>query len=163
VTESSQGTDRGTDQGTELKAQIHEQMTTAMRARDQVPLGALRMLLSAIRYKEDELGHALSDDEVRAVAGSQVKKRSESIEAFEQAGRTELVEKEKAEREVIAAFAPAQLSDEAIDALVDDAIATTGATSMQQMGQVMGAVMGKAKGQVDGSIVQAKVKARLGG
>ena len=144
-----------------LKMQIHEQMTAAMKAREQVPLGALRMLLSAIRYKEDELGHELDDDEVRAVAGGQVKKRSESIEAFEQAGRSELAEKEKAEREVLAAYAPAQLSDEAVDALVDEAIASTGATSMQQMGQVMGAVMGTAKGQVDGSIVQAKVKARL--
>lgn len=146
-----------------LKMQIHEQMTAAMKARDEVPLGALRMLLSAIRYKEDELGHELSDDEVREVAGSQAKKRSESIDAFEQAGRSELAEKEKAEREVVAAFAPEQLTDEAVDALVDEAIASTGATSMQQMGAVMGAVMGKAKGQVDGSVVQTKVKARLGG
>lgn len=146
-----------------LKAEIHERMTEAMKARDEVPLGALRMLLSAIRYKEDELGHELSDDEVREVAGSQVKKRTESIEAFEQAGRNELAAKETAEREVLAAFAPAQLSDVAVDALVDEAIASTGATSMQQMGQVMGAIMGKAKGQVDGSLVQAKVKAKLGG
>lgn len=146
-----------------LKAEIHERMTEAMKARDEVPLGALRMLLSAIRYKEDELGHELSDDEVREVAGSQVKKRTESIEAFEQAGRNELAAKETAEREVLAAFAPAQLSDVAVDALVDEAIASTGATSMQQMGQVMGAIMSKAKGQVDGSLVQAKVKAKLGG
>lgn len=146
-----------------LKTQIHEQMTAAMKARDEVPLGALRMLISAIRYKEDELGHELSDDEVRAVAGSQVKKRTESIEAFEQAGRSELAEKEEAEREVIAAYAPEQLSDEAVDALVDEAIAATGATSMQEMGKVMGAVMGRAKGQVDGSVVQAKVRVRLGG
>ncbi|MEX1263879.1 MAG: GatB/YqeY domain-containing protein [Actinomycetota bacterium] len=150
-------------QRTSLKAQVHDQMTAAMKARDQVPLGALRMLLSAIRYKEDELGHELTDDEVREVAGAQVKKRSESIEAFEQAGRTELAEKEKAEREVVAAFAPEQLSEEAVDALVGEAVSSTGATSMQQMGQVMGAVMSKAKGQVDGSVVQAKVKARLGG
>ena len=146
-----------------LKAEIHDRMTAAMKARDEVPLGALRMLLSAIRYKEDELGHELSDDEVREVAGSQVKKRSESIEAFEQAGRTELAAKETAERDVLAAFAPAQLSDDAVDALVEEAIASTGATSMQQMGQVMGAIMDKAKGQVDGSLVQAKVKAKLGG
>ncbi|MGZ8631335.1 MAG: GatB/YqeY domain-containing protein [Actinomycetota bacterium] len=146
-----------------LKTQIHEQMTAAMKARDEVPLGALRMLISAIRYKEDELGHELSDDEVRAVAGSQVKKRTESIEAFEQAGRSELAEKEEAEREVIAAYAPEQLSDEAVDALVDEAIAATGATSMQEIGKVMGAVMGRAKGQVDGSVVQAKVRVRLGG
>ena len=146
-----------------LKTEIHQQMTAAMKARDELRLGTLRMLISAIRYKEDELGHELSDDEVRAVAGSQVKKRTESIEAFEQAGRSELVAKEAAEREVLAAFAPEQLSDEAVDALVDEAIASTGATSMQQMGQVMGAIMAKAKGQVDGSVVQAKVKARLGG
>jgi uncharacterized protein YqeY len=146
-----------------LKTEIHQQMTAAMKARDELRLSTLRMLISAIRYKEDELGHELSDDEVRAVAGSQVKKRTESIEAFEQAGRSELVAKETAEREVLAAFAPEQLSDEAVDALVDEAIASTGATTMQQMGQVMGAIMAKAKGQVDGSAVQAKVRARLGG
>ncbi len=146
-----------------LKTEIHQQMTAAMKARDELRLSTLRMLISAIRYKEDELGHELSEDEVRAVAGSQVKKRTESIEAFEQAGRSELVAKETAEREVLAAFAPEQLSDEAVDALVDEAIASTGATTMQQMGQVMGAIMATAKGQVDGSAVQAKVKARLGG
>ena len=146
-----------------LKTEIHQQMTAAMKARDELRLSTLRMLISAIRYKEDELGHELSDDEVRAVAGSQVKQRTESIEAFEQAGRSELVAKEAAEREVLAAFAPEQLSDEAVDALVDEAIASTGATTMQQMGQVMGAIMAKAKGQVDGAAVQAKVKGRLGG
>ena len=146
-----------------LKTEIHQQMTAAMKARDELRLSTLRMLISAIRYKEDELGHELSDDEVRAVAGSQVKKRTESIEAFEQAGRSELVAKEAAEREVLAAFAPEQLSDEAVDALVDEAIASTGATTMQQMGQVMGAIMAKAKGKVDGAAVQAKVKGRLGG
>jgi hypothetical protein len=150
-------------QGSELKREIHDQMTAAMKARDQVRLGALRMLVSAIRYKEDEVGHELSDDEVREVAGGQVKKRTESIEAFERAGRDELAAKEAAERGVIAAFAPEQLPDETVDALVDEAIASVGATSMQQMGQVMGAIMGKAKGTVDGSVVQAKVKARLGG
>jgi uncharacterized protein len=154
VTESGPGTD--------LKTEIHDQMTAAMKSRDEVRLGALRMLISAIRYKEDEVGHELDADEVREVAGSQVKKRTESIEAFEQAGRTELAAKEAEERDVLAAFAPPQLSDEAVDALVDEAIASTGATSMRQMGQVMGAIMGTAKGQVDGSVVQAKVKERLG-
>ncbi|MGH2540860.1 MAG: GatB/YqeY domain-containing protein [Actinomycetota bacterium] len=146
-----------------LKTLIHERMTAAMKARDEVPLGALRLLISAIRYKEDELGHELSDDEVRAVAGSQVKKRTESIEAFERAGRSELAEKEHAERAVIAAYAPEQLGDDAVDALVEEAIAATGASSMQDMGKVMGAVMGAAKGHVDGSVVQAKVRTRLGG
>lgn len=149
--------------GSTLKSQIHEQMTAAMRARDEVPLGALRMLISAIRYKEDEVGHELSDEEIRAVAGTQVKKRTESIEAFEQAGRTELADRERSERDVIAAYAPAQLSEEAVDALIDEAVAATGATSRHDMGKVIGAVMGRAKGQVDGSVVQAKVRARLEG
>jgi len=146
-----------------LKDQLHEQMTAALKAGERTRLGALRMLAAAITLKEKDVLHDLSDDEVREVAGKEVKKRTESIEAFEQAGRSELVAKETAEREVLAAFAPEQLSDEAVDALVDEAIASTGATTMQQMGQVMGAIMAKAKGQVDGSAVQAKVKARLGG
>jgi uncharacterized protein YqeY len=146
-----------------LKTQIHEQMTQALRDGEKVRLGALRMLTSAIRYKEDELGHELSDDEVRAVATKEVKKRTEAAEAFRGAGRDELADKEEAERDVVGAFAPVRLSDAEVDALVDGAIAATGADSMQQMGQVMGTVMGEAKGRVDGSVVQAKVKARLGG
>ena len=146
-----------------LKTEIHERMTAAMKARDEIPLGALRMLLSAIRYKEDELGHGLSDDEVRAVAGSQVKKRTESIDAFDRAGRSEPAAKERAERSVIEVYAPEQLGDGAVEALIEQAIAETGASSMQDMGAVMGKVMGAAKGRVDGSVVQAKVRARLTG
>ena len=149
--------------GSPLKGEIHRRMTAAMKARDEVALGALRMLISAIRYREDEVGHELSDDEVREVAGNQVKKRAESIEAFERADRSELAAKEASEREVIAEFAPEQLSDEAVDALIDEAIAAVGATSMQQIGQVMGAIMGSAKGRVDGSVVRSRVQARLGG
>ena len=148
---------------TSLKDQLHGEMTQALKAGERTRLGALRMLAAAITNKEKDVLHELSDDEVREVAGKEVKKRSESIEAFEQAGRTELADKEKAEREVLATFAPEQLSETDVDALVDAAIASTGATSMQQMGAVMGAVMGTAKGQVDGSVVQEKVKARLSG
>jgi uncharacterized protein len=147
--------------GSTMKAQIHDQLTVAMKASDKVRVGALRMFLSAIRYREDELGHELSDDEVEEVAGKEVKKRTESIEAFEGAGRTELADKEKAERDILAPFAPAQLDDATVDALVDEAFAATGATSVKEMGKVMGFVMGKAKGQVDGTLVQQKVRARL--
>ena len=146
-----------------LKAQVHEEMTAALRSGDKVRLGALRMFTSAIRYKEDELGHELSDDEVRDVATKEVKKRNEAAEAFRGAGRDELADKEEIEREVIGAYAPEQLSDGEVDALIDEVIGATGADSMQQMGQVMGQVMGKAKGRIDGSVVQAKVKTRLGG
>jgi uncharacterized protein YqeY len=144
-----------------LKVQIHDQMNAALKGGEKTRLGALRMLMSAVRYKEDELGHEASDEEVRAVATKEVKKRTEAAEAFRDAGRDELADKEEAERAVIAAFAPDQLSAEEVDALIEDAIGSTGATSMKQMGQVMGEVMGRAQGRVDGSIVQEKVKARL--
>jgi len=146
-----------------LKTQVHDQMTDAMRAGDKIRLGALRMLSAAITNREKELMHELSDDEVREMAGKEVKKRTESIEAFDAAGRTELAAKEREERAVLEAFAPSQLSPEATDALIDEAFAATGATTPQEMGKVMGFVMGKAKGQVDGGAVQQKVKERLGG
>ncbi|MGA9162287.1 MAG: GatB/YqeY domain-containing protein [Actinomycetota bacterium] len=145
-----------------LKMQIHEQMTAALRAGDKVRLGALRMLAASITNREKELLHELSDDEVREVAGREVKKRSESIDAFESAGRTELADKERAEREALQPFAPEQLSAAEVDALIDDAIASTGADSMKEMGKVMGVVMASAKGKVDGSLVQQKVRERLG-
>ena len=146
-----------------LKVQVHEQMTAALRAGEKVRLGALRMLASSITNREKEVMRELSDDEVREVAAKEVKRRTESIEAFESAGRTELAEKERAEREVLQPFAPEQLSDAAVDALIDEAMSATGATSMQEMGKVMGAVMASAKGKVDGSVVQQKVRERLAG
>ena len=146
-----------------LKAQVHEQMTAALRAGDKVRLGALRMLAASITNREKEVLHELSDDEVSEVAGKEVKRRTESIEAFASAGRTELAEKERAEREVLQPFAPEQLSDAEVDALIDEAMSATGATSMQEMGKVMGAVMASAKGRVDGSVVQRKVRERLAG
>lgn len=146
-----------------LKATVREQMTAAMKAGDKVRLGALRMLTAAITNREKDERHELSDDEVREVAGREVKRRTESIEAFAAAGRTELAEKERAERQVLQAFAPEQLSEAEIDTLVDRAIADTGAASPKEMGRVMGAVMAEAKGKVDGAVVQRKVAERLGG
>jgi uncharacterized protein len=146
-----------------LKAQVHEQMTAAMRAGDKVRLGALRMLAASITNREKEVLHELSDEEVREVASKEVKRRTESIEAFASAGRTELAEKERAEREILEPFAPEQLADAEVDAMIDGAISATGAASMQDMGKVMGAVMASAKGRVDGSVVQRKVRERLAG
>jgi uncharacterized protein YqeY len=146
-----------------LKATVREQMTAAMKAGDKIRLGALRMLTAAITNREKEERHELSDDEVREVAGKEVKRRTESIEAFEAAGRAELAEKERAERDVLQTFAPEQLSEAEIDALIDRAVADTGAVSPKEMGKVMGVVMSKAKGKADGSVVQRKVSERLGG
>lgn len=146
-----------------LKERIRSELTAAMKAGDKMKLGTLRMLTTAIVNREKEVLHELSDDEVREVAAREVKRRTESIEAFERGDRPDLVAKETAERDLLAAYAPEQLSDEKVDALIDEAIAATGATSVKEMGKVMGAVMGRARGAVDGSAVQAKVRARLGG
>ena len=146
-----------------LKVQIHDEMTAALKAGDKLKLGTLRMLLAAITNREKDVLHELPDDEVREIAGREVKRRNESIEAFEQGGRADLVEKERAEREILTPYAPEQLSDAEIDTIIDEAIAATGASSPQEMGKVMGVVMGKARGKVDGSVVQSKVKERLGG
>jgi uncharacterized protein YqeY len=148
--------------GTSLKEQIKAQTTAAMKSGDKVTVGSLRMLSAAITNREKEVLHELDDDEVRAIAGKEVKKRTESIEAFDAAGRTELADKERAERAVLEPFAPAQLDDSTMRALIDEAFAATGASGPQDMGKVMGYVMGKAKGQVDGGAVQRLVKERLG-
>ena len=146
-----------------LKETVREQMTAALKGGDKLRLGALRMLTAAITNREKEERHELSDDEVREVAGKEVKRRIESIEAFEAAGRTELADKERAERDVLQAFAPEQLSEAEVDAIIDRAIADSGATSPKEMGRVMGAVMAQAKGKVDGAVVQRKVRERLSG
>jgi len=146
-----------------LKATIRADTVAALKAGEKIKVGALRMLTAAIVNKEKELRQELSDDEVREVAAKEVKKRAESIEAFEGAGRQELADKEEAEREILRAYAPEQLSEAQVDVLIEHAIASTGASGPQEMGKVMGAVMAGAKGKVDGSVVQAKVRARLEG
>jgi uncharacterized protein len=146
-----------------LKTRLQREITDALRAGDKVRLGALRMLSAAVTNREKEIRHELSDDEVREVAAREVKKRTESIEAFERGGRNDLVEKETTERDVLSVYAPERLSEAEVDALIDDAIASTGATSPKEMGKVMGAVMSRAKGRADGGVVQARVRERLGG
>jgi uncharacterized protein len=145
-----------------LKEQLRGEITDALRAGDKVRLGALRMLSAAVTNREKELRHELDDDELRQVAATEVKKRGESIEAFEGAGRTELADKERAERDAITPYAPAQLDEGQVDALIDEAFAATGASGPQDLGTVMGFVMGRAKGRTDGSVVQRKVRERFG-
>jgi uncharacterized protein len=146
-----------------LKERLAAEITGALRAGEKIRLGALRMLSAAVTNREKELQHDLSDDEFRDIAAKEMKKRTESIEAFEGAGRQELAEKEQAERETIAPYAPEPMPEAELDALVDEAFAATGATSAKEFGAVMGFLMGKAKGRVDGKVVQEKVRARLGG
>jgi uncharacterized protein YqeY len=144
-----------------LKDQIRQELTAAMRSGDKLRLGTLRMLTAAIVHREKEVLHDLSDDEVRELAARELKRRTESIEAFRQGNRPDLVEKETAERDILLAYAPTQLTEHELDDIIAEAIASTGATSVQEIGKVMGQVMSKAKGKADGSVVQAKVRARL--
>jgi uncharacterized protein len=151
------------DTASALKERLRAEITDALRAGDKVRLGALRLLSAGITNREKELRHPLSDEEVREVARREAKKRSEAIEAYAAAGRDELATKERFERDALAPYLPEQLSDEQVNALIDEAIASTGATSIKEMGAVMGAVMARAGGAADGSVVQGKVRARLNG
>jgi uncharacterized protein len=144
-----------------LKERIATELREALRNGEKVRLGALRMLSAAVTNREKDVRHELSDDEVREVAAKEVKKRAESIEAFEGAGRQELADREREEREAIAPYAPERLGEAEVESLIEEALAATGATSEKEIGRVMGVVMGKAKGRVDGNEVQARVRSRL--
>lgn len=148
--------------GSDLKQRLADEMKSALKAGQKVRLSALRLLAASVKNREVELLHTLSDEELHQVALREVKRRNEAIEAYEAAGRQELVDREREEREALQPYIPAQLSDAEVDSLVDEALAATGAASPQEMGKVMGFVMGRAKGKVDGSVVQAKVRSRLG-
>src|SRR5207302_4087955 len=136
-------------EGSTLKDRIAGEMKDALRAGDKVTLGTLRLLSASVKNREVELRRPLTDDEVLEVVGREAKRRTEAIEAYESAGRDDLVAKETEEREVLQAYLPAQLSDAETEALVEEAIAATGASSVREIGKVMGYVMSKAKGRVD--------------
>ncbi len=148
-----------------LKQTLHSDLTAAMKAREQVRAATLRMTLSAITNAEvaGDQARELTDDEVLRVVTKEAKKRREAAKAYDDAGRGELADKERAELEVLETYLPAQLGDEELQALVADAIAETGATGMAGMGQVMKAVQPKVAGRADGARVAALVKKTLAG
>jgi uncharacterized protein len=145
----------------ESKERLQRETREALKAGEKVRLGALRMLSAAVKTREVELGHELSDEQLVEVAWSEVKRRREAAEAFQGAGREELAGKELEEQAVLETYLPAQLSEEEVEALVDEAVAATGASGPGDLGKVMGYVMGKAKGRVDGGTVNRLVRARL--
>ena len=146
-----------------LRESIANDMREGMKARDPVRVGALRMLMAAVKNTEVEKRHELSDDEVLEVVTREAKRRRESIEAFAKGGRTDLVDKETGELSVLEAYLPVRLSDEELVALVDQAIAETGASQPKQMGEVMKALMPKVRGRAEGAQISSMVRARLGG
>ena len=146
-----------------LKERITEDMKAAMRASDKERLLTIRMVQAAIKQREVDERIVLDDAQVIAVLEKMVKQRRESIVAFEQGGRADLADKEKTEITLLQAYLPDQLSAAEVDALIKEAIATTGATSMKDMGKVMGAVKAKAAGRADMGAVSVSIKAALGG
>jgi len=148
---------------TTLKERITEDMKAAMRASEKERLSTIRMIQAGIKQREVDERITLDDAQVIAVLEKMVKQRRESVLQFEQGGRTDLADKEKAEIALLQTYLPAQLSSEDIDALVRDAVAATGAATMKDMGKVMGAIKAKVAGRADMSSVSARIKAALGG
>jgi uncharacterized protein YqeY len=146
-----------------LKERITEDMKSAMRASDKERLSTIRMVQAAIKQREVDERITLDDAQVIAVLEKMVKQRRESIVQFEAGGRADLADKEKAEIVVLSAYLPEQLTEAEIDALIQAAIAETGAASMKDMGKVMGAVKAKAAGRADMGAVSARIKAALAG
>jgi uncharacterized protein YqeY len=148
---------------TELKDRLRADLNTAMRARDQVRLRALRMALTSITNEEVAGASArdLSDEEVVKVLTREAKKRREAAEAFGAAGREEQAAAERAEGDVLATYLPAQLGDEELAALVGDAITETGAAGRNGIGQVMKVLTPRLAGQADGARVAAEVRRQL--
>ena len=132
-----------------------------MRSGDTLRRDTLRMVENAIYNAEKRDRRTYSDDEVAVVIGREVKTRRESIDAFEKGGRTDLAEKEAAEIEILQGFLPAQLTEDEVDALVREAIATTGASSRRDMGKVMGWLSPKTRGRADGRLVSELVTRAL--
>lgn len=143
-----------------VKDKISADLKDAMKARDQVRLDTLRSALSAFTYRRVEAGHELSDEEQAAVVQKQVKQRNDSIAEYGKAGRMELVEKETRERDILAAYLPAQKSADDIRELVRKAIAGIPADG-RNPGAVMKAVMPQLKGRADGNVVRQVVTEEL--
>ncbi len=149
-----------------MKQRLHDDMTAALKARDDIRKSTLRMALTAITKAEvaGKEARELSDTEVVDVLSSEAKKRRESVVAYRDAGRAELADKEQAEADILAEYLPEQLTEDEIKVLVTEAIATTGAADLgpRGIGKVMGALQPKVKGKADGSVVSAEVKRQLG-
>lgn len=145
-----------------LKDKIVADMTAAMKAKDADKTGTLRMVKAALMNRQIDKGGELTDDEVQKALASLVKQRRDSIESYEKAGRAELAAKEAAEIAVIETYLPQAATADEIIAVVEAAVAETGASSIKDMGNVMKATMAKLAGKsADGKAVSDAVKAKL--
>jgi len=145
-----------------LRDRITEEMKTAMRAGAKERLATIRLALAAIKQREVDERITLDDTQVLTVLEKMIKQRREAITQFESGGRADLVAKETAEIAVLQTYLPAQMSAAEIEALIAEAIAATGATTLKDMGKVMAAVKPKAQGRADMGALSARIKQKLG-
>lgn len=148
-----------------LEQRLHDDLTAAIRSREEITAATLRMALTAVKNEAVSGTEAreLSDQDVVGVLGREAKKRREAATAYDDAGRPELAERERAELAVLEGYLPAQLGDDELAVLVADAIAETGADSPKQMGLVMKVLTPRIAGRADGGRVAAAVKQALAG
>jgi len=144
-----------------LKERIQEDMKNAMRAKDKERLGAIRLILAAVKQIEVDERIEIDDARLSTILNKMIKQRQDSIEQYTTANRTDLVEIEEFEVKLIQEYIPAQMSEDEIETLVKAAVAETGASSMKDMGKVMGILKEKTAGRADGAILSAKVKEHL--
>ncbi len=144
-----------------LPEKIDADLKGAMKSGDKLRLETLRMMKSALKYRQIEKGAPLSDDDVIPVLGTLSKQRRESIDQFRKAGREDLAQKEEKELAVIAAYLPRQLTPEELEPIIKESISEAGARGPQDMGKVMKVLMPKVKGAADGKLLSEKVKEAL--
>jgi uncharacterized protein YqeY len=145
-----------------LKARIKEEMKEAMKAKDKQRLAVIRLIQAEIKRIEVDERIDIDDARLLTILDKMCKQRRDSVQQYEDAGRTELADQEKYEITVIQEYLPAQLSEDEITALIDQAVATTGAAGMQDMGKVMGSLKPKLQGRADMGAVSKLIKAKLG-
>jgi uncharacterized protein len=138
-------------------------MKAAMRSGEKERLGVIRLITSSIKQREVDERIVLDDAQVLSVLEKMIKQRKESVAQFQAGNRQDLVDKENAEITLLQAYMPSQLSDAELDALIGEAVASTGAASIKDMGKVMAVIKAKAQGRADMAAVGAKIKAKLGG
>ena len=134
-----------------------------MRSGEKERLGVIRMITAAIKQREVDERITLDDSQVLSVLEKMIKQRKESLALFQSGNRQDLADKEAAEITLLQGYLPAALSDTEIDALINEAVAATGAASIKDMGKVMAIIKAKAQGRVDMGALGAKIKAKLGG
>lgn len=144
-----------------LQEQISVALKDAMRARDEVKMATLRLVLTAIKNREKEARSLLEDQEVISVIITQIKQRREAIEQYQKAGREDLAQREESELQILQGYMPEQVSEEEISNTLDEIIAEVGAVSMKDMGKVMKAAMAKLAGKAEGGAINAMVKEKL--